>query len=235
MDNIGIAQFDQNAFNNFVLEHNAIGFFDKAIKLKSGRLSHFYVNWRKVTKDAFRTEQLAKFIISYVGDNLQPIPDCIIGVPEGATKSAELAQYLWARESVNYGPGSHPLPMMRAKPKEHGDPKDKYYVGAPRGRTVILEDVTTTGDSLLQAIDRLLETDGVELIAAIGITNRMEKRDDGRSVERAVAERNVAYFAMSNALELLPEAYKRLQPDDDIARAVEEEFEKYGEQPLKLR
>ena len=35
--------------------------------------------------------------------------------------------------------------MGRAKPKQHGSPEDKYFVGEPNGKIVVLEDVTTTG------------------------------------------------------------------------------------------
>jgi orotate phosphoribosyltransferase len=46
--------------------------------------------------------------------------------------------------------------MGRAKPKDHGDPKDRYFVGEPGGKVVILEDVTTTGKSLIEKSFRLL-------------------------------------------------------------------------------
>jgi hypothetical protein len=52
-------------------------------------------------------------------------PDCFYGVPEGATKLAIVTQSKWAQFAPNYGQGSHCLPMGRAQPKEHGDPKDR--------------------------------------------------------------------------------------------------------------
>ena len=116
--------------------------------------------------------------------------------------------------------------MGRGKPKEHGAPKDKYFVGQPRGKTIIVEDVTTTGGSLLTTIDALADAD-VPVIAAFGLTNRMELRDDGKSVQQAVEAKDIPYHALSSAIQLLPEAYKRSKPGENIAKAIEEEFQKW--------
>ncbi len=228
-----MGKFDQGEFNRFALENNVVGFFEKPIKLKSGRMSNWYVNWRNVAEDVFLLDRLTDYIIAFTED-LGLEPDCFYGVPEGATKTGILTQYKWARRSPDYGPGSHALPMGRGKPKEHGAPKDRYFVGQPRGKTIVLEDVTTTGSSLLTAIDSLAEV-GVPVIAAFGLTNRMELRDDGQSVKAAVESKGIPYYALSDAFQLLPEAYKRLNPGEDIARAIEEEFKKYGVRELRLR
>ncbi|MEM1536159.1 MAG: hypothetical protein QXQ82_03190 [Candidatus Pacearchaeota archaeon] len=57
---------------------------------------------------------------------------------------------------------------------------------------------------------------------------------DGKSVREIVSSKNVEYFALSNALELLPKAYNKLKPDKRIAKAIEKEFEKYGVEKIKL-
>jgi len=227
-----MAKFNQQKFNQFILENNVIGFFEEPIILKSGRLSFWYVNWRNVAQDVFLLDKLTDLVINFVEDlNLKP--DCFYGVPEGATKLGILTQYKWAKKSSNFGLASHILPMGRGKPKDHGDLKDRFFVGMPRGETVILEDVTTTGSSLLETIEKLKIT-GVKIIAAISLTNRMEKRDDGKSVKEAVEEKGIPYFQMSNALELLPMTHQKLKPKMEIAQRVEEEFQKYGVEKLKL-
>ena len=228
-----MGKFDQEEFNKFILDNNVIGFFEKPIKLKSGRMSNWYVNWRNIAGDVFLLDKLTDYIIAFTED-LGLEPDCFYGVPEGATKIGILTQYKWARISLDYGPGSHVLSMGRGKPKDHGAPKDKYFVGQPKGKTIIIEDVTTTGGSLLKTIDNLVEAE-VPIIAAFGLTNRMELRDDGQSVKASVESKGIPYHALSNALQLLPEVYKRLNPGEDIARAIEEEFERYGVEKLKLK
>ena len=119
--------------------------------------------------------------------------------------------------------------MGRGKSKEHGDPKDRYFLGMPQGRTIILEDVTTTGDSLLHTLDQLVGAH-VEVVAAITLTDRNQKRDDGKSISQVLAERGIPFYAMSNALELLPQAYdyEEIKPDAAIARAIEQEFREQG-------
>jgi len=165
-------------------------------------------------------------------------PDCFYGVPEGATKLAIITQYKWAKSRPSFGPGSHVVPMGRAKPKDHGVPKDKFFVGAPRGLTIVLEDVTTTGGSLLGSIDGLVESD-IPVAAAFGLTNRMEKRDDGQSVAQAIAAKAsnrgpIRYLHLSNAIELLPLAVQRFSPPAAVIEAIVEEFKKYGEEPIEL-
>jgi orotate phosphoribosyltransferase len=142
--------FNQDAFDSFVLEHRVIGFFERPVTLKSGRTSNWYVNWRSVSEDAFLLRQLSGFLSAFVAglvsQNILPRqPDTLFGVPEGATKVALFAQMQLAQASPSFAAGSHVLSMGRGKPKEHGIPKDKYFLGVPRGLTVVVEDVTTTG------------------------------------------------------------------------------------------
>ncbi|MFH0701198.1 MAG: hypothetical protein V2A62_02055 [Candidatus Woesearchaeota archaeon] len=224
--------FNQAEFNEFVLQNNVIGFFEQPIKLKSGRRSNWYVNWRDIAEDVKRMDQLSDYVISFVRDTTLE-PDCFYGVPEGATKLGIITQFKWAKSQIGYGEGTHCLPMGRARPKDHGAAKDKYFVGIPRGKVIVLEDVTTTGGSLLETIDALTESE-IQVIAAIGLTNRMEKRDDGMSVEEAVKGKGVSYFSLTDAFQVLPKAYDKLKPGDAIADAVEKEFIEYGVKRLRL-
>jgi orotate phosphoribosyltransferase len=227
-----MAGFDQDAFYSFIQENGVYGFFDKPITLKSGRQSHFYVNWRTVVEDVWLTEQLVQFVIDYVEANDIPV-DTFYGVPEGATKLGVLTQFHWAKRQSDYGRGSHALAMGRAKPKEHGAPKDRFFVGRPRGKVVMLEDATTTGGSSISAI-KALQDASIDISALISLTNRMEKRDDGSSVEDAVGELGVKFYSMSSAIDLLPRIYAEAGPSDEVGKALEREFEEYGLAPLKL-
>ncbi len=236
-------QFCQADFDAFVLKERVIGLFDKPVVLKSGRQSNWYVNWRTVSEDVYRLDVLTDFVISFVLDliargRLKTEPQCIYGVPEGATKYGVLCQYKWAKRSSQFGPGSHPLAMGRGKPKDHGVSKDRFYIGQPRGATLLLEDVTTTGGSLLASIDQLLES-GVDICAAVGLTNRMEKRDDGLSVEQAVQGklcngRPIPYFHMSRATTLLPQVLAEAKPSSAICEAIAAEFREFGVEPLMV-
>ncbi|MFX1596715.1 MAG: hypothetical protein ACFFBK_11705, partial [Promethearchaeota archaeon] len=156
-------------------------------------------------------------------------PRSFYGVPEGATKLGIITQYKWARKQKNYSPGNYSLPMGRGNQKEHGDPKDRFLLGIPSGTTVILEDTTTTGESLINEIKKLKKLD-VNIIGAIGLTDRNELRDDGKSVEEIIWEEKIKYYSMSNAVDLLP--YLNITPE--IAKNINEYFKKYGAKPIKL-
>jgi orotate phosphoribosyltransferase len=216
-------------FHNFILNNNIIGFFEQPLKLKSGRLSSWYINWRNISSDVYLLDQLTDYILLFV-DSLGLNPQCFYGVPEGATKLGIITQFKWARKQKNYNSGTYCLSMGRGKPKEHGDPKDKFFVGIPKGETVILEDVTTTGESLITTIKQLRKLN-VNIIASIGLTNRNELRNDGKSVEEIIKEQNLQYYAMSNAVDLLP----RIEMNSGKKKQLEEYFKKYGTKQLEFK
>ena len=219
---------EKENFNNFIVNNNIIGLFREPIKLKSGRLSFWYINWRNIASDVFLLDQLTDYIflyINYLGLN----PKCFYGVPEGATKIGIITQYKWAKNQENYKSGAYILSMGRGKQKEHGDPKDRFFLGVPNGETVIIEDVTTTGDSLVNAIKKLKDLN-VNIIAAIGLTNRNELRDDRKSVKEIILENDIQYYAMSNAFDLLP----KLEMTKEIADHIEAYFKKYGTNRIKF-
>ena len=192
--------FNQQAFNEFILKNKVIKEFDKPITLKSGKQSTIYVNWRTVAQDAYLMNTVTDFVLDFASTLKLPI-DTFYGVQEGATKLGVLTQFKFAQQQ-QWQAGSHTLAMGRAKPKEHGDPKDRYFVGAPTGNICVLEDVTTTGGSLINCINDL-QAAGMTITAAIGLTNRDEFRDDGKTVKDALADLNVTYYEMSNAKVLL--------------------------------
>ena len=170
--------FNKKAFIEFIKLHSVVRHFDQPIILKSGQKSQTYINWRHITNDVYLCEQLAYFVTAAIHQYF-PSTTCIYGVAEGATKLATLSQYLWAKQQAVFKKGSHSLAMGRAKPKLHGDPADKYYVGAPSGQVVVLEDVVTTGQSLLSALDALKQLDPktIQVIGVLSLTDRSGDED----------------------------------------------------------
>ena len=225
-------EFDQQGFNTFVIDQKILGFFPQPIKLVSGRLSSWYVNWRNVSNDVYLIDQLSDYVLSFVQQQNIPV-DCFYGTPDGATKLAVLCQYKYAKSQSDYAMGKYPLSMGRKVPKDHGDPKDRYFVGAPQGKVVVLEDVTTTGGSLLKAVQTLKDMQ-VEVTAAVALTNRNENMDDGRHVSLALQDLGVAYYALSQGLDLLPQIYAQQQPGEVIAQSIREEFDQYGQGKINL-
>jgi orotate phosphoribosyltransferase len=229
---IEVSEFNQDNFNKFIEESGVYGFFKEAITLKSGRKSHFYANWRNVVGDVFLTEQLANFVIDFAKENNLEA-DTFYGVPEGATKLGVITQFLYSKQKDEYAKGSAVLSMGRAKPKDHGAAKDKFFVGMPKGKTIVLEDVTTTGGSLITTLQGLKEA-GVEVSGVISLTNRMELRDDGMSVKEAIEGMGLNFYNLSSAIDLLPIMYGVLSPGVDVGEKIEKEFEEFGVEKIKL-
>ncbi|RAP27976.1 hypothetical protein DID78_05595 [Candidatus Marinamargulisbacteria bacterium SCGC AG-343-D04] len=196
--------FDKNAFEKFTIENQVIGIQDSPITLKSGKKSYFYVNWRNITSDVFLLDQCSNFIIDFCKEN-NVIPDCFYGVPEGASKLGIITQYKWAFQD-NCKKNSHILPMGRSKEKLHGAPQDRYFIGQPQGKVILLEDVTTTGQSMLDTLDKLLELK-TNVIACIALTNRESMDDD--SVKEKVEKRNINYLSLSTAKPLLKQLIEK--------------------------
>ncbi len=227
-----MVKFDQTEFNKFIEDSGVYGFFEEAITLKSGRQSHFYANWRNVVEDVFLTEQLANYVIAFAQTKAIEA-DTFYGVPEGATKLGVITQYLFSKQKEDYSKGSAVLAMGRAMPKDHGALKDKFFVGMPKGKTLVLEDVTTTGGSLITTLNGLKEA-GVDVSGVISLTNRMEKRDDGKSVKEAIEELGIKFYNMSTAIDLLPIMYAKLSPKQEVGKAIENEFKEFGVEKIKL-
>ncbi|RJP43642.1 hypothetical protein C4587_02790 [Candidatus Parcubacteria bacterium] len=227
-----VSEFDKASFDNFILEREVIRFFKDPVTLNSGRKSNFYVSWRTIAADVYTLDLLTDYIIAFVKSKGIEA-DSFFGVPEGATGLALLTGYKWAKGSSGYGPGSHAFAMGRGKPKDHGEPKDRYLIGMPRGRVVMLEDTATTGKSIVDAADRLAEA-GVRPFGAVVLVNRNERRDDGKTAGEALKERGIAFYAMTNLLDLLPAAFRKAGPGEAVGRLVEDYFRRYGEREVRL-
>ena len=244
-------RFDQASFDNFVLD-NVIGISDKKIKLASGRESHIYFNWRTPCEDAYLIDKITDYILDFASD-ISLKPNTFYGVPEGATKLGLIAQFKYAKRDENFINGKYALSMGRGKLKNHGDSKDKNFLGVPKGKTVILEDVTTTAASLLEEIIKLRELN-VDIWAALALTNRNEitpihDKDDKTvvsnfanlfykatnrlykqpmSVKQVMKLADVPYFAMSNGYDLTYRKMFSSKISEDIVKSIETEFEEYG-------
>src|SRR3989338_706808 len=215
--------FDEEAFNKFLIDNNVVGFFETPIILKSGRQSYWYANCRTLSNTFENLDKLADYVISFAKQEDLEF-DYVYGVPEGASKLAVVVNY-----KLGLSNPAQKIIIGRGKPKEHGVAKDKYFIGNVKegDKVLVLEDVTTTGGSLLSAVKQLREAK-VNIVGAVGLVNRMEKDEHGRAVEDVMHQNQVPYYAIGNALRLLPFAREKYQPAAGIVQQVEQEFQKYG-------
>ena len=222
--------FDQEEYNKFLIENNVIGFFDEPITLKSGRISNWYANCRNLLDRVGVIDRLTDFVLAFA-DEKGLTADYFYGVPEGATKLGLVLNYKKGKTNPD-----QVLVIGRGRPKDYGAPKDRFFIGPIKqgDKVIVIEDVTTTGGSLLNTIKQLKEA-GINIVAAIGLVNRMEKRDDGKSVKQAVEELDVPYLNIGDSTELLPLARDSAKPSESVIEEVEKYFDKYGIKSLKLR
>ena len=219
---------NKEKFINFIINNNVIGFPDQPIMLASGRISSFYINWRKIAADVYLLDSLTDYLISFI-KYLKLEPNCFYGVPEGASKLAIITQFKWAHSQKDYKAGVYPLSMGRGKPKDHGDPEDRFFLGFPKGNVVVVEDVSTTGQSLIKSIEKLKSLD-VNIISVIGLTNREEISEDGSYFEDILLKKGLKYYAMSTITDIL--SHVNLNPD--VTHEIEIYYKKYGIRELKF-
>ncbi|MFH1174486.1 MAG: hypothetical protein V1725_05090 [archaeon] len=185
--------FDKDAFIQFGL-HSRILTYGKNVRLASGERSCWYVNWRKITEDVFLTEQLLTYVRAYLQDR-HITPDCVYGVPESMTKPAILLQYLLAKDASNYGKYSHVLAMGRGAVKKHGMPEDRFFLGVPNKRILVLEDVITTGETLVQHLHRLSPA------YVLVLTDRTQP-GRRKKLDAYLQEKNIPLYALTTFDEL---------------------------------
>jgi orotate phosphoribosyltransferase len=162
------------------------------ITLTSGRKSDFYFNLKPTMLDPEGASLLADLAFEALKDDGL---DYVGGLEMGAVPLAgALAQLSWIK--------GHPIAafFVRKKPKEHGArlaieglAKGESLIGK---RVVIVEDVTTTGDSALKAVAAVREA-GAEVVLVFTMVDRDEGAAD------TFAQAGVAFRALYKAGEFL--------------------------------
>jgi orotate phosphoribosyltransferase len=162
------------------------------IKLSSGRESDFYIDGKQTTLDAegaYLCGRLLYEMICKEGKNIGGVGGMTLGADPLVT-AVSIVSYLEGK--------SLPAFIVRKEPKSHGT--ENYIEGrenlAEGANVALLEDVVTTGGTLLQVIDRV-EAQGFE----VGLVATIVDRQEGG--EEALAAKGYKLFAVFNREELL--------------------------------
>ncbi len=222
--------FKRDVFEKFLIINNVVEFKDKKVKLSSGRYSNLYLNIKSLMNDVTIFDKFEDYVEIFVNDK-GLCPDYFIGVPEGMTKLGLIMTYTQAKQEtkslVRPGHGYHPLPIARGKVKKHGSLKDKYFLGNVKGRAVVLEDVLTTGNSVISLVESLIKNEA-EVSAVVGVVDRLELRRDGLNISEKLSKLGVKYYPMTSVKTLLPLAYEKLRPPESLVKKINEYYKKYG-------
>lgn len=157
------------------------------IVLASGKESDFYFNMKATIMDG----EAASLIPGLIMEKLAGVEfDCIGGLVMGAVPL--LAPFSMIARS-DYGrdiPGF----FVRQKPKDHGTKSLIEGCDVEGKRAVVLDDVTTTGASAMQAVDAVRAAGG-EVVAVLSIVDREEGAVD------FYAERGIPFYFLYRAAE----------------------------------
>jgi orotate phosphoribosyltransferase len=130
--------------------------------LSSGQKSDIYINIFNSISNGDNLEQLIDFLDELTfGYNFTYIH----AVPY---RAIPLAIQLAVINQCRYG-------FSRKEPKNHGDIKDKYIIGdlRPNDKVIIIEDVITTGNSVIKERTKLIEAEPtITIIETFCIVNR---------------------------------------------------------------
>jgi orotate phosphoribosyltransferase len=126
--------------------------------LSSGGVSHDYVDGKFAISTGPALTQAARAVIEIVGEEFSAVGGPTMGADALAVGVAVLAGCAWF--------------SVRKEPKGHG--RGSWLEGtrlAPGDRVVMVEDVVSTGASLLRAAEKVTDT-GAEVIAATALLDR---------------------------------------------------------------
>lgn len=178
--------------------------------LASGKHSSYYVDLRLVPSYPIEFRKMVKYlenqIVEDVGlDNF----DSIVSVPTGGLVIASAL----AIETVK------PLIYVRSKPKDYGTSKSVEGKIHDNMRVLMIDDVATTGGSVVNAIKSLKEVN-ISVKDAYVIVNRMEGADE------ALLELGVKMHSILNILQITEALFEQNLIDENVLEKVKKQINK---------
>ena len=135
--------------------------------LASGQLSRYYIDCRAALSYASVRKLVGEIMLDMLGDaKIQAVGGMMIGAYPVAIAVSDAAD----RRGLKV-----PTFIVRKEPKPHG--LKKYIEGAVEkgNRVLIVDDVVTTGQSTILAINRCRE-EGLQVVKAIALVDRQEQQ-----------------------------------------------------------
>jgi orotate phosphoribosyltransferase len=141
---------------------------EREVILSSGRKSNYYLDCKRVTLTPEGAYLSAKILLGMIEPEVKAVGGLTLGADPLVVSIAVLS-YLQAKSMQ-----SLPALIVRKEPKKHGT---MSFVEGPileKGSAVaVVEDVITSGASIIRAIDRI-EAEGYQPVQALAILDRLE-------------------------------------------------------------
>ena len=195
-------------FTIFLYQNSIIKFGD--FTLASGKKSSYYVDLRLVSSYPIEFRKMVKYLKNKIGQNIRLDNfDSIVSVPTGGLVIASAL----AIETVK------PLIYVRSKPKDYGTSKSVEGKIHDDMKVVMIDDVATTGGSVVNAIKSLKEVN-ITVKDAYVIVNRMEGADE------ALLEFGVKMHSILNILQITEALFEQNIIDASVLEKVKKQISK---------
>lgn len=160
---------------------------DGPFTLRSGEVSSWYIDARQTTYSGVGARLVGEAVLLEIPEGVEAVG----GMTMGADPIAVATAMVGAEAGINLSSFS-----IRKTEKDHGT--GGRLVGPVRtgARVVVLEDTTTTGAALVEAIEVLKEAD-VRVVRAVALVDRSK----GATAER-IAEHGIPYISLVTPVDL---------------------------------
>jgi len=195
-------------FATFLHQSGIIKFGD--FTLASGKKSSYYVDLRLIPSYPHQFRILIKYLQNDITENIGLSNfDSFVSVPTGGLVIASAL----AMETVK------PIIYVRNKPKDYGTSKSIEGLIREGMSVLMIDDVATTGGSVVNAI-KLLKEANIKVTDAFVIVNRMEGADE------ALKELGVKLHSITNVIQITQELYQQKLVDKIILEKVKNQIAK---------
>jgi orotate phosphoribosyltransferase len=159
-----VVQADRSALRQYLLDlFCAVAYQEGDFTLSSGQRSSYYINGKQVTLHPQGGVAVGRILVSQLPTETVAVAGLTLGADPMVTATSVAAAY--------EGRSITPL-IVRKEAKGHGT--QAYIEGpvlAPDSLVVVLEDVVTTGQSALKAVDRLRQA-GYQVNRIVALVDR---------------------------------------------------------------
>jgi len=194
-------------FSTFLMQKEIIKFGD--FTLASGKKSSYYVDLRLVPSYPHQFRTMVKKLQNNIAEDIGLDSfDSLVSVPTGGLIIASAL----AIEIVK------PLIYVRNKPKDYGTTKSIEGQIHKGMRVVMIDDVATTGGSVVNAIKSLKDAN-ITIEDAYVIVNRMEGADE------ALKELGVKLHSLANVMQITQALHEQEFIEEDILEKVRKQID----------